>query len=122
MSTINFDDITAVDWSPKVGAIGEVVEDWDDIAQCLGIILKTPKGSDPHRPEFGSDCYDYIDWPVTESIPNIIRAAIDAINIWEPRIKISGITATTEESQISLTIQWQLKGQDVVQTPIEVTL
>ncbi len=69
----NLNEIKSVNWQPKLNEIGSVVEDLDDIDQCIRIILMTRKGSDPHRPEFGSDIWQYIDAPVNITIPNIIR-------------------------------------------------
>lgn len=113
MKTI--DDIKSVDWQPKLAEIGEVVEDIDDINQCIRIILATAKGSDPHRPEFGSDIWKYIDYPVNEAIPNIIREAVDAINTWEPRVKIKNIKARVDVSNIILSIEWVLKETNEAQ-------
>jgi len=114
MKTI--DQISAVDWQPKLGGIGEVVEDIADINQCIRIILSTPKRSDPHRPEFGSDVWKYIDYPIKEAIPNIIREAIDAINTWEPRIRIKNIRVEVIESQVRLRIEWILKETEQTQS------
>jgi len=114
MKTI--DQISAVDWQLKLGDIGEVVEDIADINQCIRIILSTPKGSDPHRPEFGSDVWKYIDYPIKEAIPNIIREAIDAINAWEPRIRIKNIRAEVIESQVRLRIEWTHKETEQTQS------
>ncbi len=104
------DDIKSVDWQPKLGEIGSVVEGVEDINQCIGIILTTPKASDPHRPEFGSDIWKYIDYPVNEAIPNIIREAIDAINTWEPRVEIKSIKAEVDMANVILKIEWVMKG------------
>uniref|UniRef100_A0A7C4AJ99 Baseplate protein n=1 Tax=Thermodesulfovibrio aggregans TaxID=86166 RepID=A0A7C4AJ99_9BACT len=114
MKTI--DQISAVDWQPKLGDIGEVVEDISDVNQCIRIILSTPKGSDPHRPEFGADIWKYIDSPVNEAIPNIIREAIDAINTWEPRVRIKSIRAEVIESQVIFRIEWILKETEQTQS------
>jgi len=108
----NLQDIKSVDWQPKLNEIGSVVEDIDDIDQCIKIILMTRKGSDPHRPEFGSDIWQYIDAPVNIAIPNIIREAMDAINIWETRVQINGITAQINDSNIVLSIDRQVKNSD----------
>jgi phage baseplate assembly protein W len=115
------DDIKSVDWQPKLGEIGAVVENIGDINQCIRIILTTPKGSDPHRPEFGSDIYKYIDYPVNEAIPNIIREAIDAINTWEPRVEIKSIKAEIDVANVMLKIEWILKETDESQS-IEVII
>lgn len=108
VKTIN--DIESIDWQPELGKIGSVVENIEDINQCIRIILMTPKGSDPHRPEFGSDIWKYIDYPVNEAIPNIIREAIDAINTWEPRVEIKSIKARIDNSNVILMLEWILKG------------
>lgn len=103
------DDITSADWQPRLGEIGSVVEGYEDINQCIRIILTTPKGSVPHRPEFGSDIYKYIDYPVNEAIPNIIKEAIEAINTWEPRVRIKSIKAEADGANVILRIEWILK-------------
>lgn len=106
---MNINDIKSLDFQPKLGEIGAVVEDIDDINQCIRIILTTPKGQLPHRPEFGSDIWKYIDYPVNEAIPNIIREAIDAINTWEPRCNIKSIRADVDLAKVILKIEWLLK-------------
>ena len=108
-------DINSVDFQPKINAIGEVVEGYEDIKQCINTILSTPKGSVPHRPEFGSDCWKYVDFPVDQAIPNMIREAIDAIKIWETRIDVSNVYATVEEQHIKINVQWNIKGTDNIQ-------
>jgi hypothetical protein len=108
-------DITASDWSPKLGEIGAVVEEADDIAQCISVILNTPKGSRAHEPEFGSDLWRYLDYPASEAIPNIVREAIDALTIWEPRIKLVLVSPQVAGSQITLQIEWKLNEDDTLQ-------
>ncbi|MCC7753101.1 baseplate protein, partial [Escherichia coli] len=48
---------TSVFWQPTLQAPGEIVRGLDDIRQAIQIILRTPRGSDPHRPEFGSNLH-----------------------------------------------------------------
>ncbi len=106
---MKIDEIKSLWWQPKRGEIGSIVEDIEDINQCIRIILATPKRSDPHRPELGSEIWKYVDFPVNEAIPHIIREAMEAIEKWEPRIEIKRITAMPEGSQIFLKIEWVLK-------------
>jgi hypothetical protein len=106
------EEIKSVDWQPKLNQIGNVVEGIEDIDQCIKIILMTRKGTDPHRPEFGSDIWQYIDYPINEAIPNIIREAFDAIALWETRVQINAITAEIKVSQINLKIDRKVKGTD----------
>jgi len=109
---MNLDEIKSVDWQFKLNDIGNAAEGIDDIDQCIKIILMTRKGSNPHRTEFGSDIWQYIDYPINEAVPNIIREAYDAINLWETRVQINSITAEINESQINFKIDRQVKGTD----------
>ena len=69
---------TSVFWQPALQAPGEIVRGLDDIRQAIQIILRTPRGSDPHRPEFGSNLHLYIDWPVDRAIPHVVRESVEA--------------------------------------------
>lgn len=89
MKTIN--DVLSVDWAVKLGSIGEMVEDFDDINQCISIILNTRKGAVPLNPLFGSDIWKYLDKPANIAIPGIILEATEAINLWERRVKVEEI-------------------------------
>ena len=106
---VRIGNIRAAHWQPKLSAAGQVVEGLDDIAQCIAIILTTPKGSDPHRPEFGSDCWKYIDLPVNQAAPHLIREAISAIEQWETRAIPVRIVPTPANGKIGLQVIWRLK-------------
>ncbi len=105
--------ISSVDWSLKLGAPGEIVEGLDDVEQCLAIILTTPRGSDPLRPTFAVDLAQYVDQPISRSLPAIVRDVSDAIARWEPRIKLisvsAAIAAGSDGSNLQVTVTWQLK-------------
>ncbi|AVH35428.1 baseplate protein [Pseudomonas monteilii] len=105
---ISLSNITAVHWQPALGTAGAVVEGLRDIDQAIRIILTTPKGSDPHRPTFGSDVHQYIDWPVNRVVPHLVREAVDAIRIWEPRVDVVEVTPTIEGAQARLKITWRV--------------
>lgn len=118
-------DITAADWSPKLGNPGEVVENLDDINQCIRVILNTPKGSMAHEPLFGCDAWLYQDQPIPEAIPRIINAVIEAVEEWEPRVKLVSVTPVTSEAavgKITLQLEWKLKDYDEGSQQTEVTL
>jgi Bacteriophage baseplate protein W len=109
-------DITSADWSLKLGSIGEVVQGIADVDQAIAIILTTPLGSDPLRPTFGSDIWRYIDHPMDEALPAIVRELTAAITKWEPRVTLVGVTATPllgtpaqSGAHLSVTVRWQLK-------------
>lgn len=114
-------DITAADWSIKLNSIGDVVEDLNDINQCINIILSTPKGSRAHEPLFGSDVWKYVDYPVNQAIPHVVREAIDALTIWEPRIKLVSVSPVISGAQITLQVEWKLNDDSTTQQT-EVTI
>ena len=98
--------IRSVDWSRKVGGPGEIVEQLDDIEQCIRILLATPKGAVQHRPEFGCDAWQYLDHPVAEALPHIVRECTDSLAKWEPRATVTNIAASYDAEHVSLTIRW----------------
>ncbi len=107
MTTLN--EITYVDWQYKINEIGSVAEGAEDINQCIAIILTTRKCSVPHRPTFGSDIYKYVDYPVNEAVPNIVREATDAITLWETRINLKSVSVEINNTQITVKVEWTLK-------------
>ena len=120
---ITLDDIQSADWSlaldtptpalpPSGGGsgIGNVVQGVADINQCIGIILATPKGSDPLRPAFACDLWQWIDAPITVARPHLVREIVEAISKWEPRVRLlSVVIDLVGVSQLSIAITWQLK-------------
>ena len=109
-------DITSADWSLKLGSIGDVVQGIADVEQCLGIIVTTPRGSDPLRPTFGADIWRYIDYPVDEALPSIVRELTSAITIWEPRVNLISVDAhavndgsTQSGAQLKIALNWELR-------------
>lgn len=71
-----------------------IVEGGDDIAQCVDTILSTVPGSDPLRPDFGSNVYQYIDKPINEVRPSLIYDVITSIGRWEKRLAVNKCTIT----------------------------
>jgi uncharacterized protein len=112
---ITLADITSADWSLELGTIGSVVQGIADVEQCLGIIVTTPRGSDPLRPTFGSDIWRYIDFPIDVALPAIVRELTSAITMWEPRVNLISVTAqpvndgsTQSGAHLDVTLTWQL--------------
>ena len=94
-------------WQPALGSFG-IVETLADIDQAIRVILRTPMGSDPHRPDFGSNLHLYLDYPVNQAVPHVVRETVEAIQQWEPRCNLVKVTPTIEESRITLRVQWKL--------------
>ena len=105
--TTTINDIKSKDWGFDIEKLGAVVEDISDIHQCIYIILMTVKGTDPLRPDFGCDIFKWIDRPVNEAIPNMIKEAVLAINKYEPRVVVTRIVPKIDVSNVSLRIEWE---------------
>lgn len=78
-------------WGISTVGYGAIVEGIASLRQCIDVIIRTTKGTDPLRSEFGSNVFKYIDMPLNIAIPNIKREILDALDVWEQRIKVVGI-------------------------------
>ncbi len=115
---IPYTSITSAHWQPALDTPGEVVEGLRDIDQAIRIILTTPRGSDPHRPEFGCDINLYIDWPTNRVVPHLVREAVDAIRRWEPRVTVVQVLVEIEDERITLRVQWKVADGVIQQTEV----
>lgn len=123
--SITLTDITAADWSIKLDEPGSVVENLDDINQCIRVIIETPKGSRAHEPLFGCDVWLFLDQPLTHALPGIVNAVIEAVTLWEPRVKLTSVVAARDEAgsgKLTLQIEWKLVDDDAGVQQTEVTL
>jgi phage baseplate assembly protein W len=107
-------DIKSTNWQISTAGFGLIAQGLADIRQCIDLILRTAKGSDNLRPEFGSDIFRYVDYPVNQAVPNIKRCIIEALGIWEKRITIVSITHLIVNEQIYFFITYKLVDQDLI--------
>ncbi len=100
-------------WQPKLGELGATVSDADDINQAMAIILITRWGECPHRPEFGSEVWKYLDRPWSMALPLITQAALAALARWELRATVTRLKATLQDEpgHVKFSITWQWAGQ-----------
>lgn len=113
MSTL-IKDIKSNDWQISTLGVGVVAEGLQDIRQCLDILLRTVKSTDPLRPEFGSDIFQYVDSPSTIGIPNMKRAIIEAVDLWEKRVQIVTIIHQLDKSNVRFFITYKLVDQELI--------
>ena len=52
---------------------------------------------------------------------NIIRETIDAITLWEKRVKVDAVTVEINQTQINIKVQWSLNDGNVSDS-VEVNL
>lgn len=87
------------------------------VNQNIRLILTTLKGSDIHRPDFGSSLMLWIDEPLTVINQGRIKAEIvDAIEMWEPRCSIKEVDLKKEYANIRIRIVYELKDTGEVVT------
>lgn len=101
--------VTTTSGSALADALGMVVTDVDDIGQCIGIILHTPLGADPHRPDFGSNVDRYIDYPINAARPYLAREIRTALSRWEPRLNLVQVTVNPSAiAKLAVGISWRV--------------
>lgn len=111
--------------------VGVVATGLADIRQCIDIILRTIPGSDPLRPLFGANVWQFVDKPSDVAIPNIKKAIVEALREWEPRISVTAvrhqenkenlafeIAYTITDSDLSDTIIYAMSGENVDSAPV----
>lgn len=115
--------VRRLDWQLSTEGFGRVAQGADDIAQCILLAVTNNKGSDPFRPDFGSDIWEHIDTPLPVAAPNMVLAITQAVERWEPRVALRYVEYEfTEQSEdmpglksgIIFNIGWRLRGGNVV--------
>lgn len=93
--------------------VGEILSDLADVGQCIRVILSTPKGTDPYRPDFAINILDYIDWPIDKATPYVVRESMRAVLTWEPRVEVLkiGIRPDAVLGHTYLSVEWRLKDK-----------
>lgn len=103
--------IQSAHWQPALGADG-IVEQLADIHQSIRIILTTPQGADPLRPEFACNLHRYLDWPLERARPHLVREAVAAVSRWEPRIALERVQVEQlAPHQLGLRVRWRWADQ-----------
>jgi phage baseplate assembly protein W len=68
-----------------------------DIEEAIHLILLTPKGQRPFRPEFGCQIHDLIFAPNDATTAGLATYYVEeALTMWEPRIDVDGVTAVPD--------------------------
>lgn len=112
--TVRVQDIQVTDWSITVGNPGQVVGDVADINQCIGIILTTRPGSDPHRPLFGCNAWLHLDKPIPVARPLVVADVIEALELWEPRINVVRVTTEFSGNTVTVLVEWAYNDDDTI--------
>jgi uncharacterized protein len=87
-----------------------------DVEQAIRIILLTPKGQRPRRPEFGCAIHDLIFAPNTSTTLGLAEYYVrEALALWEPRIALEAVTAAPDPEdrdgvRLLIRISYRLKA------------
>lgn len=100
-------DVRSQNWQISTQALGDIVQGWEDIKQCIDVLLTTQKGTDPFRPNFGVDIYSYIDTPTNEALPALVLDVQQQIELWETRVRITELRTNLDVSTITLQVYWE---------------
>jgi phage baseplate assembly protein W len=114
--------VTNNEWGLSLAEHGTLVQGIDDIRQCIQIICHTPRGTDPLRPLFACDVYQYLDKPINMVIGDIFREIAEALEMWEPRIENVKLSRSlsVDGSQLIVKIQYSIKNT-VITDQMDVT-
>ncbi|MFD0674103.1 GPW/gp25 family protein [Cohnella sp. GCM10027633] len=72
----------------------------EDIAEAIGIILKTSKGERVMRPDFGCGLNEFVFGTTDETTMRLLETDIrQALTVWEPRVTDVEVEATLDEAR-----------------------
>ncbi len=106
---INVNEITSAEWSLSTRGQGEVEQGFDDINQCIKLIVSTQRGTDPMRPDFGCDLWQFIDYPINSAAPKMVNEILSALARWETRIQVSNVSYSILEESVTFNVFWILQ-------------
>lgn len=92
---------------PQIGRHGglALTTEIDEIQQAIRIILTTAPGERVMRPTFGSRLHELVFAPVNaETLALAKRYVEEALQMWEPRIRLVTVTVTPHQQQGALLI------------------
>lgn len=106
-------------WQPKLGgAPGEIVTELEEMAQALSIVLRTPIGSVPGRPFFGSRLHELVDEPLSEVralAPRYVREAARE-NLPRHEVIDTVVEPRPDGRGGALVVSWRPMGSTAIQS------
>lgn len=86
----------------------------NDIEQAIRIILLTPKGQRMMRPDFGCHIHELVFAQNDGATAGLaVHYVTEALNMWEPRIRVLEVKASTDNSDSSrllIDIEYEVKA------------
>jgi phage baseplate assembly protein W len=85
-----------------------------DIDQAIKMIVLTPKGQRVMRPEFGCHVHELIFAPNDGATAGLAaRYVEEALGMWEPRIRVTSVTAApdnSDPSRLLIDVRYEIKA------------
>jgi len=84
-----------------------------DIEQAIRIILLTPKGQRMMRPDFGCHIHELVFAQNDGTTAGLaVHYVTEALNMWEPRIRVLEVKASTDDSgsRLLIDIEYEIKA------------
>ena len=89
----------------RVNATGglALVSSDEEIAESIRLILGTSPGERPMRPDFGCPIHNHLFGSVDASMIGMLGYEVsNSLALWEPRIEVTDVVVSPDESQPSL--------------------
>ena len=99
----------------NVDADGQIAmsEHEQDIREAIRIILTTSKGERVMRPDFGCGIHDFVFASINTATLTLIESSVrEALTLWEPRIELMNVGASTErigEGVLLISIDYKVR-------------
>lgn len=100
-------------WSHRLGSVGEVATDVEDIEQCYEVIFSTQIGTVPFNPNLGWDILAYHAQPITQVGGKMRTALLTALNKQEPRAVAQSVNFSydsADNGQLIAEIEYVIKS------------
>ena len=103
-----------ISFPPRLGEDGRVAwsEGAENIRESIRVILSTEAGERLMLPNFGGGLRRFLFEPNTASTRRLIEERVtEALTLWEPRIRLEGVTAEADPddaSSVHVTIRYRL--------------
>ena len=100
---------------PVTGDIRPVTDELA-IKRSLSNLVKTPKGSRPFRPDYGSDVQQYAFQQGAFAEDALNRSLYETIRRFEPRVIVTKIESKIDKNDISVNIDYIIQNLNVTST------
>ena len=100
---------------PVTGDIRPVTDELA-IKRSMSNLVKTPKGSRPFRPDYGSDVLQYAFQQGAFAEDALNRSLYETFRRFEPRVIVTKIESKINENDISVNIDYIIQNLNVTST------